>query len=135
MDPLPLCGARLLVRAQSWSHATCRRENMKPIGWRLLAVSSILLVASAQGAIRPQYGGTLRVMTRMGLTSIDPADTAQPNSIFRRDLDRLLFDTLVTIDNSGHLQPALAISWKSDPSLQRWEFRIRPGVTFDDGSP
>jgi peptide/nickel transport system substrate-binding protein len=108
---------------------------MNLFGWRLLAVSSLLLVASAFGATRPQYGGTLRIMTRTGLASLDPADASQPDTIFRRDLDRLLYDTLVTIDNSGHLQPALAISWKSDSGYQRWEFRIRPGVTFEDGSP
>lgn len=108
---------------------------MKPIGWRSFAVSSLLLAAFAHGATRPQYGGTLRVMTRTGLTSLDPSETGQPDSIFRRDLDRMLFDTLVTIDNSGHLQPGLATSWKSDAGFQRWEFQIRQGVTFDDGSP
>ncbi len=108
---------------------------MKHFGLRLLAVSSLALVGLANGAIRPQYGGSLRVMTRANLTSLDPSDSTQPDSVFRRDLDRLLFDTLVIVDEFGRLQPGLAISWKSQPGYRAWEFTIRPNVKFDDGSP
>ncbi len=104
-------------------------------GLRLLAASSLLLAALAQGAVRPQYGGTLRVMTRMSVTSLDPGDTTQADSIFRRDLDRLLFDTLVFLDDYGKIQPGLAVSWKSQPGYRAWEFQLRPDVKFEDGSP
>ncbi len=107
---------------------------MKHFGWQLLAVSSLLLGVVAQGATRPQYGGTIRVMTRMSLGSLDPSDGSQPDSVFRRDLDRLLFDTLVRIDDFGHVQPALATLWKSRPGYRAWEFTIRANVQFDDGS-
>ncbi len=33
------------------------------------------------------------------------------------------------------LRPALALSWKSDAAAKRWEFRLRPGVKFHDGTP
>src|SRR5581483_6934194 len=108
---------------------------MKRFDWRLLAVSSLLLVGFASAATRAQYGGTARVATRVALTSLDPADETQPQSMFRRSLERALFDTLVTFDDFGHMQPALALSWKSEPGDRRWQFWIRPGVSFDDGSP
>lgn len=108
---------------------------MRRFAWQLLAVSSLVCIGLANAATRPQYGGTLRVMTRMSLSSLDPSDASQPDSIFRGDLDRLLFDTLVTIDDFGRIQPALAISWKAQAGNRAWEFTIRPDVKFDDGSP
>lgn len=43
------------------------------------------------------------------------------------------FDALVHIDANGRLIPGLALSWKAiSPTV--WEFRLRPGVKFHDGS-
>ena len=43
------------------------------------------------------------------------------------------FDALVHIDANGRLIPGLAQSWKAISPTQ-WEFRLRPGVKFHDGS-
>jgi peptide/nickel transport system substrate-binding protein len=64
---------------------------------------------------------------------LDPA--AQPDSIARRNLTCLMFDTLVRMDGRGRLQPALATSWQAAPGNQRWQFWLRRGVKFHDGSP
>ena len=47
----------------------------------------------------------------------------------------LVFETLVTTDDSGHLQPALSTSWSSPNGGYRWEFMLRRGVLFHDGTP
>ncbi len=47
----------------------------------------------------------------------------------------LVFDTLVAVDGTGRPKPALAISWTHDAGFRRWEFRLRPGVRFHDGTP
>jgi ABC-type transport system substrate-binding protein len=51
----------------------------------------------------------------------------------------LLFDTLVSTDENVRVQPGLATSWQaspgSQPGNQRWQFRIRRGVRFHDGTP
>jgi ABC-type oligopeptide transport system substrate-binding subunit len=66
--------------------------------------------------------------------SLDPADSTQLDSVETRGLSRLLFDTFVTLDERGRPLPALASSWKAEPGNQRWQFNIRRGVTFQDGS-
>jgi len=65
--------------------------------------------------------------------SLDPADPAHPAGT--QELSRLLFDTLVELDARGMPQPAVAIAWEPEPGQQRWRFNLRPGVTFDDGTP
>jgi peptide/nickel transport system substrate-binding protein len=42
---------------------------------------------------------------------------------------------LVRMDGRGRLQPALATSWQAAPGNQRWQFWLRRGVKFHDGSP
>ena len=47
----------------------------------------------------------------------------------------LTFDSLVTFNESAQPQPALAIAWKHDTDFKRWEFQLRPGVKYHDGTP
>src|SRR5438128_10762081 len=89
---------------------------MWPTAWRFLAAVS--LIAAAGAATRPHYGGTLRVETRARAVSPD-----------------LAFDPLVTFNDSAEPQPALAVAWRHDTDFKRWEFQLRPGVKFHDGSP
>jgi peptide/nickel transport system substrate-binding protein len=95
--------------------------------------ASLHVVAPA--ATRPRYGGTLRVTTRIAPTSLDPAAAGQTESIVWRSVSRLMFDSLVTLDDRGQLHPGLALSWQSEPGSQRWQFQIRGGVKFADGAP
>jgi len=94
----------------------------------------ILGALGAQAETRPEYGGTLHVMMRHAPTSLDPADTAQPDSFTRRNVTMLMFDTLVTIDENLQIRPALATAWQASSGSQRWQLRIRPGVKFHDGT-
>src|SRR5208283_570404 len=82
---------------------------------------------------RPRYGGTLRVAMRSAPTSLDPADAGMSGSLAGSNLSSLIFDTLVTLDDRGRPQPALATSWQPESSGQRWQFKLR-GVTFHDGT-
>ena len=78
----------------------------------------------AWGRTRPHYGGTLHVETA--------GDAWQrPDGVARR----LVFDGLTQLDASGNLRPALALTWEADNNFHRWQFRLRPGVHFQDGSP
>jgi peptide/nickel transport system substrate-binding protein len=77
----------------------------------------------------------LHVAVRAMPTSLDPADGTQPDSFARRNLTMMLFDTLVTTEEGGRVQPSLATGWQALPGSQRWQFRMRRGVMFHDGTP
>jgi peptide/nickel transport system substrate-binding protein len=121
-------------------HITCPSRAsdslLCKVAWTaLLAV--LICAASTKGSRRPQYGGILRVQISERIDSIDPlqwpsvsADVPAPERV-----DSLVFDRLVRIDEQGALQPSLAISWQHDALWKRWEFRLRDGVKFSDGTP
>ena len=100
------------------------------MSWRSIAVSSLvgLAVFPVAAATRPRYGGTLRVELRAQPRALDPI--AEPST----PLTPLIFDTLVTLDGAGHLQPALAVTWTQEND-RRCRFTLRHGVTFSDGTP
>jgi ABC-type transport system substrate-binding protein len=108
---------------------------MKLTGFPFLVASSLLWAAVSSAATRPHYGGTLRVEMRAAPTSLDPADSNQLSGFGSRNLFDLLFDTLVSLDEQGRVEPALATSWQAEPGNQRWHFFLRHGITFQDGTP
>jgi peptide/nickel transport system substrate-binding protein len=107
---------------------------MRRSAWQWLVISSLVAwVAAASAETRPQYGGTLRVAMHVAPTSLDPADGTQVDSFGRRNLTFLIFETLVTEDAAGRLHPGLATEWQTAGN-QRWQFRLRRGVRFHDGT-
>src|SRR3979411_3086770 len=94
---------------------------MRLFGWQQLVISSLVLAALVAAETRPQYGGTLRVNIREAPTSLDPADSTQADSLARRNLTLLIFDTLTDIDDSGNVHGALAISWQAAAGKQQWQ--------------
>jgi peptide/nickel transport system substrate-binding protein len=72
---------------------------------------------------------------RAAPSSLDPSETNQPDWFGSSNLFRLMFDSLVSSDETGGPEPALATSWQPESGNQRWQFVLRRGVTFQDGSP
>ncbi len=100
------------------------------------AVLIMLMIASTAAAeTRPRYGGTLRVMLQSSSQSLDPPANATPPEYWdtARTLS-LIGDTLVKLDAQDRPQPALAVAWHSDPAARHWQFTLRRGVKFQDGS-
>jgi peptide/nickel transport system substrate-binding protein len=94
---------------------------------RLLAgAAALLLVAS----ITPVTAAELKIGLAADISSLDPHYlNIAPNIA----LSSHVFDALVHVDAAGHLIPGLALSWRAvDPTT--WEFKLRPGVKFHDGS-
>jgi ABC-type transport system substrate-binding protein len=83
-----------------------------------------LLALPAAARTRPHYGGTLRV-------EIEGDAWQRPDGIARR----LVLDGLTRMEAGGSARPSLAVEWKSENEDHRWEFRLRRGVHFHDGSP
>ena len=108
---------------------------MKRFVFHCLAVSSLTLATLAHAETRPEYGGTLRLTMHAVPSTLDPADSRVPDSFARRSLTSLIFDTLVVVDDAGRTKPGLAESWQAAKGNQRWQFRLRHGVRFHDGTP
>ena len=86
---------------------------------------------SGGGAAPGRSGGTLAI----ALLDPGPLDPAQADGLEDEVVLGNLFDGLTTLDPTGAVRPAAAASWASDPSLRRWEFRLRPDARWSDGSP
>jgi len=113
---------------------------MKLTYFRLLALASLLPAAvptASGGAVNPRYGGTLRVEMRASSVTLDPREwqAGSLESASNEKLAALVFERLVALDNFGRFQPVLATEWSHDNSSRRWQFTIREGVRFSDGSP
>ncbi len=105
---------------------------MPPTAFRLAVFASACL-AFADAAVRPRYGGVLRVAVQEWTDSLDPS-AAGVNQSFER-IAPLVFERLTTMDPNGNVRPQLAESWSSDPGHRRWRFTLRRRVTFHDGTP
>jgi peptide/nickel transport system substrate-binding protein len=92
---------------------------------RRFAISFLIAGLALPGVARtrPHYGGTLHV-------EIEGDAWQRPDGLARR----LVYDGLTSFGINGTVQPALAIAWESDNNDHRWQFRLRPGVHFHDGS-
>lgn len=96
---------------------------------RRLAAAIMALVASAAGL--PAAAAELRIALEIGATSIDPHfHNFNPN----KSLHAHIYESLITRDADQRLVPGLAIAWTAvEPTI--WEFKLRPGVQFSDGTP
>ena len=74
---------------------------------------------------------SLTIGAQSAPSGMDPHyHSSNPNNAVLRQI----FETLVDFDTSGRLVPRLAESWRPIDDLT-WEFKLREGVTFHDGSP
>lgn len=94
--------------------------------------SRVLLLAAALLSLAfPALAQELRIGLKAEPSSLDPQ---YQNVGANNQIARHLFDALVAKDAQQRPVPALALSWKPVGDTV-WEFRLRPGVTFSDGSP
>jgi peptide/nickel transport system substrate-binding protein len=106
----------------------------------LAAISAAFLALLAPACLlasrHPKYGGTLRVELQVAKVSLDPREW-KPGSVATAENEKLaalVYDPLLTLDDYGRFQPALATEWSHDSSLKNWQFKLRAGVKFSDGS-
>lgn len=101
-----------------------------PIGRRplaLLAAAAVLPLRAGRAA----EAKVLNVGTGGAFTSIDPHyHNLTPNNIIADHL----FSKLVALDAAFKPVPDLALSWTAIDD-KTWEFKLRPGVVWSDGTP
>ncbi len=91
---------------------------------RFLAAALTLIISA------PVAAQTLTIGVRTGPESIDPHWSTLGGHI---EALRHVYDSLVGQDENLNLKPALALSWKPVDD-NTWEFKLRDGVRFHDGS-
>ena len=76
-------------------------------------------------------GGTLRLSLLKPATAVDPVLSADDGSL------ALIAMTgeFLCVDENQQLTPWLATSWSPNSDASVWTFKIRSGVTFNDGTP
>ena len=92
---------------------------------RRIAISCLVVagMAPAQARTRQHYGDVLRV-------EIAGDPWQRPGGVARR----LVLDGLTEEGPDGLIRPGLAVSWTAENNEHRWQFRLRTGVHFHDGS-
>lgn len=114
--PRPLTGIAVAAGMIAAALTACDSSTGDPTGQ-----------AKASGRV----GGTLTVAYASVPQTLDPAKTVQNNSLYQA----LAYQPLIVRRSDGSLQPGLATSWRYiGDGNTRLELRLRPGVTFADGS-
>src|SRR5438309_6296508 len=105
-------------------------------------LAAAIVLATGLAAGLPQVAGAETTL-RIGMTAADiPRTLGQPDQGFEGNrfagltmYDGLTMWDLSSADKPSVLIPGLAIEWKvDDADKTKWMFKLRPGVTFHDGS-
>ncbi|HHQ4304399.1 TPA: TIGR04028 family ABC transporter substrate-binding protein [Serratia fonticola] len=89
--------------------------------------------AVASPAIAAVQGGTLIYLEQQAHTNLyPPSGGFYPNGgILNQITDKLTYQNPKTLE----IEPWIAESWSSNPDKTEYTFKLRPGVTFSDGTP
>lgn len=103
--------------------------------FRLPALAAFFLSGafSAWAADAPVKGGTLIYLEQQPHTNLyPPAGGFYPNGgILNQITDKLTWQNPKTLQ----VEPWIAESWSANADKTEYTFKIRPGVTFSDGTP
>jgi len=95
---------------------------------RRCAIGALLLAASL--AAFPLAAKTLRFASGFDPQSMDPHGLALQ---YQTRVTSQIYESLVGRDRNFAIEPQLAVSWERT-AAQTWRFKLRPGVTFHDGT-
>jgi peptide/nickel transport system substrate-binding protein len=87
--------------------------------------------AGATSAAAPAAGGTIRLGVTTPTTEVDPVLNGDTGGLAMLAMT----GEFLSVDENKQLTPWLAESWTSNADASEWTFKIRQGVTFNDGSP
>ncbi|MCC6791344.1 MAG: ABC transporter substrate-binding protein [Thermomicrobiales bacterium] len=126
--------------ARQWATSLNRRDLFKAFGAAGAAALLSTQVASAGPAgglnlrgVRRQDGGTTLRIARGQLTdTLDPQKTAL---LVSHEVTWQIYDSLIYLDEAGTVHPGLATDWTFSEDNLTVTYKLRPNVTFHDGTP
>jgi peptide/nickel transport system substrate-binding protein len=95
---------------------------------RFLVLLAAILTLSSPASAAPS--GTVIVAQGVDPTTLDPMNHQETPAA---NLARNIFDTLLERDQDLKIQPALAVAMPKLVASTIWEFKLRPGVKFQNG--
>jgi peptide/nickel transport system substrate-binding protein len=98
----------------------------------LLTLLALAVAVPPAAAQQPKAGGTLRVALHLEPTTLDPHGPIHATGV---QINKVVFESLVQLDQGGTARPLLATSWETSADGRAWTFKLRDGVKFHDGTP
>lgn len=98
---------------------------------RHLVVVGVVALAVSAGTGPASAQGTFRVAVGVDLDTMDPA---QMTTTTVANMVEYVVENLTSMDEAGQTRPMLAESWTASPDGLHYTFKLRPGVTFHDGT-
>ena len=93
----------------------------------LLALVAITGVALSS----PAAAVSVRIATAFDPQTMDPHSLAL---LYHTRVVFQIYDSLINRDEQYRPEPGMALSWQAT-GPKTWQFKLRPGITFSDGSP
>ena len=100
--------------------------------FRIAGMLVLGLLAAAPGMAQTAAPKTLVVAEDVVPQTFDPTQSSQIRTWYAW---QLVYEGLVRADASGKIVPVLATKWTVDPAQTTYDFNLREGVKFADGSP
>jgi peptide/nickel transport system substrate-binding protein len=124
-------------------HMTRRQVLVRAsiMGLSATAVGSLLAACGSSGTSSsasptaggtPKAGGTLKVAMVSPIVALEPVTMYDTGSIA---ICQQVAEYLAWVNNDLTLRPVLAESWSPSSDVKTWTFKLRQGVTFQDGKP
>jgi peptide/nickel transport system substrate-binding protein len=97
-----------------------------------LAASCLALAAMLLWTLPACAETTLRFIPYADLSILDPHWTP---GVVTRNFGYMVYDTLFAVDHDFKPQPQMVASWQVSDDKLTWEFTLRDGLKWHDGSP
>ncbi len=116
-------------------HFPRQRKNLVRGSVVTVTVVSALVIsacgASSGSSGKSQTGGTLKVGMGDALVDMDPQTSGSLQDL--QVLDNIYEGLLKQDPSNGQIEASLATSWTASADLKTYTFKLRSGVTFQDG--
>jgi peptide/nickel transport system substrate-binding protein len=91
--------------------------------------------SSGAASASPKPGGSLTISVVSDLNTADPFGAAGNQAIDSTRMNALYDSLLWSEPGTGKPIPQIALSLVPDPGAASWTLKLRPGMTFTDGTP